>query len=44
VSTPVTWDEVEAGAAGQDPLVFEHTDVLRRVEKLGDLFEAANGS
>jgi bifunctional non-homologous end joining protein LigD len=44
VSTPVTWDEVEAGAAGQDPLVFEHTDVLRRVEKLGDLFEAASGS
>jgi bifunctional non-homologous end joining protein LigD len=38
VSTPVTWDEVEAGAAGKDPLVFTAEDVLARVEKLGDLF------
>jgi bifunctional non-homologous end joining protein LigD len=38
VSTPVSWDEVEAGAAGDDPLVFEAPDVLERVERLGDLF------
>jgi bifunctional non-homologous end joining protein LigD len=44
VSTPVTWDEVEAGADGDNPLVFEHTDVLRRVEELGDLFAAAAGT
>lgn len=33
VSTPVTWDEVEAGA-----LAYDHADVLARVEKHGDLF------
>jgi bifunctional non-homologous end joining protein LigD len=38
VSTPVTWDEVEAGAAGKDPLVFTAEDVLARVDELGDLF------
>ena len=38
VSTPVTWDEVEAGAAGADPLVFQAADVLARVEADGDLF------
>jgi bifunctional non-homologous end joining protein LigD len=43
VSTPVTWDEVRAGAEGTDPLVFEHTDVLQRVAELGDLFAAAAG-
>ena len=43
VSTPVSWDEVEAGARGADPLVFEHTDVLRRIEKLGDLFAVRKG-
>ena len=43
VSTPVSWDEVEAGARGSDPLVFEHTDVLRRIEELGDLFAALTG-
>jgi bifunctional non-homologous end joining protein LigD len=33
VSTPVTWDEVEAGR-----LDFDHADVLKRVEQHGDLF------
>lgn len=37
VSTPVTWDEVEA-AAGGEPLSFEAAEVLDRVERLGDLF------
>jgi bifunctional non-homologous end joining protein LigD len=37
VSTPVTWDEVEAAAAG-GPLSFEMADVLARVDDLGDLF------
>ncbi|WP_420450730.1 non-homologous end-joining DNA ligase [Ilumatobacter sp.] len=40
VSTPVTWDEVERCAAGEDPLVFTAADVLRRVDEVGDLFEA----
>ena len=38
ISTPITWDEVEAGAAGDDELVFEAEDVLGRIEKHGDLF------
>jgi bifunctional non-homologous end joining protein LigD len=38
VSTPVTWAEVEAAAAGDDPLVFTFRDVLARVERHGDLF------
>jgi bifunctional non-homologous end joining protein LigD len=40
VSTPVTWEEVEAAVAGGDPdsLVFEAADVLARVEAHGDLF------
>lgn len=39
VSTPVTWDEVEAGARGHlEQLVFETVDVLKRVEERGDLF------
>ena len=40
VSTPVTWDEVEACAEAGDPsmLVFEWDDVLRRVDEHGDLF------
>jgi bifunctional non-homologous end joining protein LigD len=33
VSTPVTWDEVEAGE-----LVHEHADVVARVGEHGDLF------
>jgi bifunctional non-homologous end joining protein LigD len=37
VSTPVTWDEVEA-AAGGEPLAFETADVLARVAEDGDLF------
>ncbi|MBO4159963.1 non-homologous end-joining DNA ligase [Micromonospora antibiotica] len=39
VSTPLTWDEVEAGAAGKRPSVKPYTagEVLRRVEKSGDL-------
>ncbi len=41
VSTPVTWDEVEAapdaGDAGR--LVFQAPDVLERVDEHGDLFE-----
>ena len=39
VATPVTWDEVEAGA--EDPLdleQFRFDEVLERVEELGDLF------
>jgi bifunctional non-homologous end joining protein LigD len=38
VSTPVSWDEVDACANGEAPLVFEAADVLARVEELGDLF------
>lgn len=37
VSTPVTWDEVEACRAPED-LVFTSDDVLARVERHGDLF------
>ncbi|MGZ4718271.1 MAG: non-homologous end-joining DNA ligase LigD, partial [Acidimicrobiales bacterium] len=37
VSTPVSWDEVEAAASGQ-PLSFEAAEVLARVDQLGDLF------
>jgi bifunctional non-homologous end joining protein LigD len=38
-STPVTWDEVDACAkrADADALRFESDEVLRRVEKFGDL-------
>jgi bifunctional non-homologous end joining protein LigD len=40
VSTPVTWDEVDACLEAADPslLVFEQDEVLRRVERDGDLF------
>lgn len=37
VSTPITWDEVLAGAEGA-PLRFTSDDVLARVEQHGDLF------
>jgi bifunctional non-homologous end joining protein LigD len=39
-STPVTWDEVEAAAESGDgsSLVFETTDVLKRLDDHGDLF------
>jgi bifunctional non-homologous end joining protein LigD len=36
VSTPITWEEVDAGADGA-ALQFEAADVLQRVEQLGDL-------
>jgi bifunctional non-homologous end joining protein LigD len=40
VSTPLTWDEVEAVRASGDPddLVFTSADVLARVAEHGDLF------
>jgi bifunctional non-homologous end joining protein LigD len=40
VSTPLRWAEVETAARKRsaDGLTFEPDDVLRRVEKLGDLF------
>jgi bifunctional non-homologous end joining protein LigD len=40
VSTPVTWDELEVVREKKNPdlLVFTSDDVLRRVEKFGDLF------
>lgn len=38
VSTPVTWDEVEAAAAGTAGLKFTWREVLDRVEAHGDLF------
>ncbi|MHB8681536.1 MAG: non-homologous end-joining DNA ligase [Acidimicrobiales bacterium] len=39
VSTPLTWAEVEGAVGAEaDPLVFEAADVLRRVERHGDLF------
>jgi bifunctional non-homologous end joining protein LigD len=41
VSTPVTWDEVTAAAAGADPLVFTTADVISRVRDHGDLFAPA---
>ena len=41
VSTPVEWDEVESALKSKkkDRLVFEAADVLKRIEKHGDLFE-----
>lgn len=41
VSTPVTWEEVEHCLSKKDPslLVFTAEQVLKRVEKYGDLFE-----
>ena len=40
-STPVTWDEVEKCLNKGDPelLAFESSEVLKRVDKHGDLFE-----
>ena len=40
VSTPVTWDEVDAAASGA-PLSFEAGEVLERVAADGDLFARA---
>ncbi|MEO6204348.1 MAG: non-homologous end-joining DNA ligase [Mycobacteriales bacterium] len=42
VSTPITWDEVEACRAPQD-LIFTSDDVLTRVEEHGDLFSPLLG-
>jgi bifunctional non-homologous end joining protein LigD len=41
VSTPLTWEEVAQCASSKDPqrFAFETEDVLKRVEKFGDLFE-----
>src|SRR4030095_12358622 len=41
VSTPVEWEELERALKKKDAsgLVFETADVLRRVEKKGDMFE-----
>jgi bifunctional non-homologous end joining protein LigD len=41
VSTPITWEEVETTLKKKDAerLVFEAPEVLKRVEKMGDLFE-----
>ena len=39
VSTPVTWDEVEACAGGGVELRFTSDQVLARVDESGDLFE-----
>jgi bifunctional non-homologous end joining protein LigD len=40
VSTPVTWEEVEDALArdNRDRLVFETADVLKRIDRKGDLF------
>jgi bifunctional non-homologous end joining protein LigD len=38
VSTPVTWEEVEACAARETPLAFGPDEVLERLEGLGELF------
>ncbi len=38
VSTPVTWEEVAAVKKGRKPFAFEADEVLRRVERMGDLF------
>jgi bifunctional non-homologous end joining protein LigD len=40
VSTPITWDEVDAVRASRDPddLVFDSAAVLARVAEHGDLF------
>jgi bifunctional non-homologous end joining protein LigD len=43
VSTPLVWDELETAIDNRDrdSLVFEPDEVLRRVEKWGDLFAEA---
>ena len=38
VSTPVSWEEVEASVKKRRPLSFLSDQVLQRVERLGDLF------
>jgi len=46
VSTPVSWEEVDACAASGDPLDlrFVASEVLERVERLGDLFAPVAGT
>ena len=41
VSTPIEWDEVESGARSRKPdrLSFTSDQVLKRIDKHGDLFE-----
>ena len=43
VSAPLAWDEVEAAVAAEDAssIMFEASEVLDRVDRLGDLFEPA---
>ncbi len=44
VATPLTWDEVEAGAEDELGLdQFSMTEALRRAEEHGDLFAALDG-
>lgn len=45
VSTPITWDELQASLDSGDPrrFVFGPRDVLRRLERVGDLHAAATG-
>jgi len=40
-STPLHWDEVEAGSRKRNPerLAFDANAVVKRLEKHGDLFE-----
>jgi bifunctional non-homologous end joining protein LigD len=38
VSTPLTWEEVEAGAAERHRLLFDPVAVQRRLESHGDLY------
>lgn len=38
VSTPVTWEEVEACLKRRRPLAFDSAQALERVQRLGDLF------
>jgi len=38
VSTPLTWEEVEAGAAGRHRLLFDPAAGRRRLDTSGDLF------
>lgn len=40
-STPLRWEEVEAGCEDPDALVFEADATLERAERHGDLFAAA---
>ena len=45
VSTPVNWKEIESARKRKDAslLTFQAPQVLKRVEKLGDLFERQEG-